>query len=779
MAMCMMKKLIYVIILLLQITAVSWAQGFVIRHIDFEGLQRVSPVTVESYLPVKPGDTILPEQSAEILRVLYKTGFFDNITIAKKNHTLIIRLVERPTIGQLKIVGNSVIPTDKLTNVMKTMDIAEGRVYNPAILDKIKQSLLNQYYQLGRYNAHVDVQVTNMTRNRVFVKIDISEGLIAKIQKISIIGNHVFDESILVKQLDLSAAGLFSFITQSDSYSEEKLEASLEKIRAYYLDHGYIRFEIKSAQASVTPDRKSVYITLTVEEGQPYTIKDFQLTGDLILSREDLLKQINIKRGDVFSRQKVLEAEKAITKLLGDKGYMFATISLRPEINDETKELILVFDIKPGKRTYIRHIMFSDNNRTNDEVLRREIIQMESAPASTSQLEESKHRLLLLPYIKDVDMTVRPTPDTDNQVDVNYKVKEDNTAQASFKVGYSQVYRTIFGAGLNQKNFFGTGNTLGINFQRSKFEQVYGIDYTNPYYTADGISRSFNFMISRVDPGAASNLNNGYTANEYDLGVLYGIPVGQEYGVFNRAQVGFGYQNILINPNTSNPGTISNQVQTFLNDHGRRFQELDIKLGFTRDSRDKAIFPTVGGFHTLFLDAYVPVSGKSISFYTLNYHAKWYKPLINQFIFTSKADFGYGNGFHGAHDFPFFKNFYAGGIDSVRGYQGYTLGPRDSNDKSFGGNILADLSIGLIFPNYLSDNLRTSMFIDAGNVYSIVNNRNFGGQSTNSGPIRLSIGIEADLITPFGPIELSLAQPLNRHKHDDRETFQFALGANF
>jgi len=422
--------------------------------------------------------------------------------------------------------------------------------------------------------------------------------------------------------------------------------------------------------------------------------------------------------------------------------------------------------------------MFSDNNRTNDEVLRREMTQMEAAPASVSKLEESKHRLALLPYIKEVDMSVKPVAETDDLVDINYKVKEDNSAQASFKVGYdSNSHHMILGAGLNQKNFFGTGNTFGINLQRSKYEQVYAMDYTNPYYTENGISRSFNFMISRVDPSNAANLNNAYTANQYDLGVLYGIPVGQEYGVFNRIQTGFGYQNILINP--AHPADISNQVQSFLNKHGRRFQEFNMKLGFSRDSRDKAIFPTQGGLHTLFLDAYLPLTSKSISFYTFNYHAKWYKPLNDQFIFTTRADFGYGNSFHGASNFPFFKNFYAGGIDSVRGYQGYYLGPLDSNGKSFGGNVLLDASVGLIFPNYLSDNLRTSLFVDAGNVYGTLNNRKFGGNSTNAGAIRYSTGIEADWITPFGPIELSLALPMNAHSSREKEIFQFALGANF
>jgi len=774
-----MKKIAFLFLLLqLLMSGGAWAQqAFVVKRIEFQGLQRVSPQTAESYLPIKRGQTLQPGKTAEIVRALYKTGFFDHITLSTSNNTLIIHVMERPTIGQLKISGNSVIPTDKLTSVMRSLDVAEGRAYNPAVLEKIKQSLLNQYYQLGRYNARVDISVAPMTRNRVLVKVDISEGLVAKIRRISIIGNHVFDENTLIKNMDISTSGLFTFISQSDRYSEEKLEASIEKLRNYYLDHGYIRFEIKSAQAQVTPDRKSVYITIVVSEGQVYRVENYELNGNLLMPREELIKQVKIKRGEVFSRQKVLDSEKAITSAYGEKGYMFATIGLRPQINDTTHTVNLIFDIRPGKRTYVRQVTFSDNNRTNDVVLRREVQQMEAAPASTTRLEDSKQRLLLLPYIKEAEMSIKPVSGTDDQVDINYKVKEENSAQASFKVGYSQVYRVMLGAGLNLKNFMGTGNTLGVNLSRSKYEQFYGIDYTNPYYTEDGISRSLSFSLSRVDPGGAG-VDAGYTSNQFNLGVLYGIPIGQERGVINRLQVGAYYQNTLVN---LIPGKVSNQVNSFINRHNRHSQEGDLRLGYVRDSRDKALFPTRGALQSLFLDTYVPLDRNSVSFYMVNYASRWYQPLTDQFIVMSKANLGYGNGFHGKRDFPFYKNYYAGGIDTVRGYQGYSLGPRDSNFHPFGGNALVDGSINLIFPNYISDNLRTSVFVDAGNVYSSSNNKVFGGQSTNAGPLRYSTGIDALWLSPFGLVELSLAQPLNRrpHAHDERETFQFSLGANF
>jgi outer membrane protein insertion porin family len=775
-----MKKIAHIFLLVQLLIGTAWAQAFVVRKIEFDGLQHISASTAQSYLPVQVGQTLEPAKTAAVVRALYQTGFFDQVSLSREGGTLIIHVTERPTIGQLKISGNSIIPTDKLTAVMKSLDVAEGRVYNPAVLEKIKQSLLNQYYQLGRYNARVDILTSPMSRNRLLVNIKISEGLVAKVRRISIIGNKVFDESTLIKQLDLSTSGLFSFLSQSDRYSEEKLELSVEKLRAYYMDHGYLRFEIKSAQAEVTPDRKSIYITIVVSEGEVYTIKSVNLQGKLIIPREKIREHIPINAGDTFSRQKILDAEKSVNKEYGESGYMFAVVNVHPMVNDKEHNVVLNFEVKPGKRAYLRYVTFSENNRTNDDVLRREIQQLEAAPVSTTKLEESKQRLQLLPFIKEVDMTVKPVPETDDKVDINYKVKEDNSAQATLKVGYSQLYGAMFGAGLNQKNFFGTGNTLGLNFNRSRVEQFYGIDYTDPYYTPDGVSRSFNFSVSRVDPGEAARVASGFTTNQYDLGVLYGIPVGQEHGVFNRVMAGVAYQNILLNLDNIHSGNVSNQVSTFVSDHGRRFDQADFKLGYSRDSRDKAIFPTRGAQNSIFLDVFAPLSHDSLKFYTANYHGKLYQPLTDEFIFVTGGDLGYGNGFQGARDFPFFKNYFAGGIDTVRGYLGYNLGPRDSNGKAFGGNILAVGSVGMIFPNYISDSLRTTAFIDAGNVYSILNNRSFGGQSTNSGPIRYSAGVEGDWLTPFGPIRLSLAKPLNHGQNGDKEEiFQFALGANF
>jgi outer membrane protein insertion porin family len=768
-----MKKNIF-LILLLMLALPAWAEEFRIEDIEVKGLQRISANTVRHYLPVKRGQEVDSEQTGKIIAALYKTGFFESITLARRDNILVIKVVERPVIGYLKIAGNSAIGTERLETVMKDVDIVEGRIYNPAMLERIKQGLLSQYYQLGYYNARINIDLTTMANNRVSVKINISEGVVAKIRGVHIIGNHVFSEAVLQKQLTISLPSLFTFMTQADRYSEEKLEESLEKLRNFYLDHGYLKFAIKSAQAEITPDRKSIYVVIAVDEGQPYSVKGYKVSGDLLIPRSELEKKVTIKPGSLFSRQEILDSEKAMTDAFGNEGYLFVAVSVNPEVDEAKREVFLNFRVNPGKRVYVRHLTFVDNNRTNDSALRREATQFEAAPAITSRLEETKHRLSLLPFIKDVQMSVKPVPDTDDQVDVNYKISEDNSAQASVTASYSMVDRLGFGVGLNQKNFFGTGNNLGINFNQNRYEKYYSIAYSDPYYTLDGISRDISIYSSRVNPSGA-NLAKAYTSNDLGASVTYGIPIGLEKNVISRFYFGFGYEDTLIHL-TAQP---TSQVNDFTSAHGRHFQQMHVHTGLTRDSRDKAIFPTMGTIQKAFGDLYVPLADGSLKYFQFNYEGKWFYPLTHGFIATAHAILGYGNSFEGINGYPFFKNYYAGGFDSVHGWEGNTLGPKDSNDNPFGGNTLTAGGLGLVLPNFITDSLRTTAFLDAGNVYTGINNRKYGGQSTGSGPLRYSAGIEADWLAPMGfAIGFSYAKPLNRQPGDKDQRFQFSLGAN-
>lgn len=766
-----MKKIILLFILTFLFANVAIAsQAFVVKKIEIQGSQGVSDATVYSYLPIKVGDTLTSAKTPELIRSLYATGFFDHISLSRAGNTLIIHVVDRPIIGQLKISGNSVIPTDKLQEVLRSVGVVEGRAYDRAVLDKIKLSLLNQYYQLGRYNARVDIRVAPMERNRVQVQIIMSEGLVAKVRAINLIGVHAFKARDLNKQLTITTPGLFTFFTQKDQYSQEKLDASLENVRNYYLDRGYLKFSVKSSQAEITPDRKSIFVTIVVDEGEQYTVEGVDVRGQLILPREDLMKRVLIKKGDIFSRRYIMATQKRITEALGEKGYAFAEVSVIPRVDEEKKQVFITFEVRPGKRVYVREVTFTDNTKTNDVVLRREIEQMEGSVISTPQLNQSKMRLQRLPYIKEVDMTINPVTGKDDQADVNYKVKEDSAAQANFSVGYSQLDHLLFSAGLNQKNFLGTGNTLGFNLSTSRYQTYYGINFMNPYFTDDGVSRNLSLSYTQFDPKYA-NSARGYNTNQVAFSDVYGIPIGQEQGVFNRIQLGYGLENIGLNVNHS---SASNQVNRFTNEHGTHYQEFDIITGFSRDSRDRYIFPTRGMVHTIGANIYLG----SLNYFILDYSTKWYQPLSDKFIATARAEVGYGNALSGdPTDYPFFKNFYAGGITSVRGYQGNRLGPRDSQGNSTGGNLLVDGSFGIIFPNYISDNLRTTLFVDAGNVYDTFDNqKTYAG--SGSGPIRFSAGIEADWLTPMGLIDLALAQPINANGSPG-EFPQFSIGANF
>jgi len=789
-----MKKLaFFIIISQLLLSPVTYANGsFVVHDIQVRGVNRLTSATVLNYLPVKRGSKLTSAESASAIRALYQTGMFEQVSLSHEGNVLIVHVVERPTIGRLTITGNSVVPTDKLTTVLRSLDVAEGRLYNASVLEKIKQSLLSQYYQLGRYNARVDIQAAPLPHHRVQVTIAISEGLVAQVRGISIIGNKAFSDRILIKQMDLTTPGIYTIISQTDRFSQEKLDSSVEKIRNYYMDRGYLKFAVVSAQAQVTPDRKAVYINIVVAEGQKYNIASVEVIGDFVLTREETMKLITVKSGQTFSRQAVLDSQKLISRAYGNKGYLYATVAVQPDLNETNHTIALLFNVKSGKKTYVRQVTFSDHNRTNEIVLRREVQQLEASPVSTVKLDESKQRLQLLPYLKQIDMSINPVEGTDDQVDVNYKVKEDSATQASLKFGYSQTAGLVTSAAFNQKNFFGTGNTFGMNLSRSSYQQAFAMDFTNPYYTESGISRSWNFSVSRVDPDAVKGLTSAYTTNELNFGIMFGIPIGYERGAYTRLFTGLSYQNLNLHL-SDNPLNIPTQISTFVNNHGRHFQEADFKIGITRDSRDRAIFPTRGSQNTLYLDAYAPLGQGSLGFYMLNYAGRAYQPIYGPFILMERASLGYGNGYKGLSNFPFYKNYYSGGIDTVRGYEAYSLGPRDSLGNSYGANMQVNASIALIFPNYISDSLRTSVFVDGGNVYTSRDNREFGGLSTNSGSLRYAVGIEADWLTPFGPIELSLAKPLNPYTSenpflnsrqnkalsDRTEIFQFSLGANF
>lgn len=756
------RVMVFLLVVLIPLVNIQAATSFVVRKIRIEGLQRITEGTVLSYLPIRPGETLNAAETNKIITSLYDTGFFSDVNLARQGDVLIIRVAERPTIGTIKITGNKKIQTKQLQEALKNVGLSEGNVYDGSMLSGVQKSLEHEYSNLGYYNATVNTDVTQQGNNRVAITIRIHEGSPAKIKEINIIGNEAFSDRKLLKNFKSSTGNLFSFFTHDNQYSQEKLNADLESLRSFYMDRGYLRFKVDSTQVSMSPDKKSVYIVIHVTEGAIYRIKGYELSGNMLGEEATLRKMTLLKPGEVFSRQKILNINNAITRYYGDRGYAFAQVDPIPTIDDLNHQVFVNFRINPGQRVYVRRISFAGNEKTQDKVLRREMRQTEGGLYSASNIEESKRRLSNLGYLEDVTPKTVPVPGHPNQVDLVYDVKEVSSATARLQVGYSDVQGIVYGANLNENNLMGTGKRASVGFSRSGYATVYSLSYLNPYYTQSGISRGFNLFSSEVTPGDVNV--TPYTSRNIGGNVVYGLPIS-EYSSLN---FGYGYQHIKISEGTD-PST---QVADFINSHGDSFNQVTLTGGWSRSTYDRAILPTRGSKQMFNVEVGIPVLNDSLEYYRLNYQLGWYLPLPKSFILHPNASLGYANGYgEFNNDLPFFKNYFAGGIGSVRGYKGNTLGPQDSQGNPIGGNVLTTGSLNLIVPNPISKRLRTSLFFDAGTVYD---------NSFNLTDMRYSVGVGAEIWIPMvGPLQVSLAQPLSNGKDVDRRVFDFSVGTSF
>ncbi len=756
------------LLLLCLLLASSWAYAdFVIEDIRVEGLQRISAGTVFNYLPVSVGSTLKEQDYPEIIRSLFKTGFFTDVNLERDGNTLVITVVERPAIAEINISGNKDINTDDLKKKLKEIGFAEGQVFDRALLDKVQQELLAQYYSRGKYAIKITTQVRPLERNRVAIDLDISEGKAARIKQINIVGNEAFTEAELLKNFKLSTSGWFSFITKDDQYSKQKLTADIETLRSYYLDRGYLKFNVESTQVSITPDKQDIYITINISEGKPYTIKDIRLTGKTIIPQEELRKLIKIKPGDTFSRKNITQAAQKISDRLGEEGYAFANVNTAPELDDAHNQVGLVFNVDPGNRVYVRRITFKGNSKTQDEVLRRELRQMEGASYSTKDLKRSKERLQRLRYVESVESETPRVPGANDQVDVNYTVVERPSGSLIFGVGYGQGAGVLLNASLNQDNFLGTGNTFNLNFNNSKISTNYSLSFNDPYYTIDGISRGYRLYYTKINASEA-NLAR-YTLDGYGGEINFGFPLNE----YDTLYTSLGPEHINVNKNSDTP----EEIVKYLQDQGSAYNELKWKMSWTRDSRNRIIFPDRGSLNRLAGETAVPPS--DLDFYKLTYTHHTYFPITSKLIFNIGGDIGYGNGYGNTNDLPFFENFYAGGISSVRGYKANTLGPlyKSDNDPS-GGDFKTVGNAELSFPAPFlenSSNVRLYTFFDAGNVFSLNS-----GQDLESDNILLhfSTGAGFQWFTPIGPFTVSYGVPLNKGQAK-AQPFQFLLGVPF
>jgi outer membrane protein insertion porin family len=755
-------------------------QAFPLNHIYVEGLRGISRDTVLSYLPIKVGQSFESSQSSSVINALYASGFFSNVSLEERGNALIIKVVERATISQVDISGNKEIPKDKLKKIVKKIGLVRGRLFDKATLDRFVAQLRTQYDNMGKYSAHITPIVTPQSNNRVSVRVDISEGLTVEVADISIVGNHAFSERKLRSALPLGVHHFWSVFTSSAQYSQDRLTASLEALQSYYLNRGYLKFKIDSTQVTLTPDRKTAYLIIHVTEGPLYKISTYQLSGRLIIAQAKLEKVLgSLRGGQPFSREKVLEVEQGIKKELGDFGYIFSSVNTLPDVDEKNKTVSLTFYVDPGNRVYVRHINISGNLKTQDEVFRRLFRQQEGSLLSESDIKDSLKQLSLTGFLEgEPQLTPIPIEAYTDQVDLDLMLNEAHAAQALFSLGYG-TNGAVFGASLNQNNVFGTGNQLGLNFNKTRAATIYSISYNNPYYTLNGVQRGYDIFYQRATP---SDLNTTtYSTNTYGGDLHYSIPF-DERG--DTLQLSGGLQRLQLNlPITSQQ---SIEVQNFVSQHGAQFNQFLFTIGWSRNSLDQLVFPKDGVYQNANVQLALPVGGQPLDYYKASYTGLDFLPLAHNFIMQSRLSLGYGNGFASTRGLPFFSNYYAGGIGTdgqVRGYQISSLGPRDSNGYPLGGNVMTVGSLALIVPSPLPASVRTSLFVDAGNTYSTLGVTQPGNPKggTSPGPIRYSAGINVDWRVPVFNVTLSfsVAKAINPRPGDQIQIFQFNIGTGF
>jgi outer membrane protein insertion porin family len=745
--------------------SVSWArEPFVVRDIRVEGIQRTEAGTVFSYLPVKVGDTLDDEKAAAAIKVLYATGFFKDVRLESEDGVLIVVVEERPAIAQINIIGAKEFEKDKLKEGLKQAGLAESRIFDRSTLEKAEQELKQQYISRGKYAVKITTTTTPLDRNRVGITFHVDEGKTAKIRKINIVGNKAFKEKELLSAFSLRTPGLLTWFTKEDQYSKQKLSGDLESLRSYYLNRGYLEFSIESTQVSITPDMQDIYITVNIAEGPEYKVSEIKLAGEMLVPEDELRSLIKLAPGEVFSRERLTESVKLITDRLGDDGYAFANVNASPQLDKEKQQVAFTFFVDPGRRVYVRRINITGNSRTRDEVIRREMRQFEGSWYSTSKINRSKVRVDRLNYFIAVNLETPAVPGTTDQVDVNVEVKEKPTGAVMFGAGYSNMEGLILSGSIAQDNIFGTGKLVNLMVNTGRVNKTYSLSYTDPYFTRDGITAGFDLYKRVLNTSTLSSVMN-FNTDTTGAGIRAGIPLNENDSILT----GLGIENTVIDLGPNSPQRNIDFVEKF----GRSTINIPVTLSWRRDGRDSAIWTTSGTTQRVFAEAGMP--GGDLTYYKVNYDLKWYYPLTEIFTLLLHGDVGYGDGYAGK-DLPFFKNFFAGGNTSVRGYNISSLGPRDANNRALGGNtrVVGNAEIMFPMPGMRNDRtVRLSAFIDGGTVYGS------GGVRPEQEGLRYSAGIAVMWISPMGPLKVSVAQPLNNQPGDNLQRFQFQFGQQF
>ena len=744
-------------------------EPFVIRDIRVEGVQRTEPGTVFSYLPVRVGDRITDEKASEAVKALFATGFFRDVRLEVEGDVLVVYVEERPAIASVDITGAKEFVKDTLKKVLREQGLAESRIFDRAILERAEQEIKRQYLARGRYAARVTSTITPLERNRVGIAIAIEEGDTAKITAIRFVGNKAFTAKRLLDEMRLSTPTWFTWYSKADQYAREKLAGDLEALRSFYLDRGYLEFNVESTQVSISPDKEGVEITIDINEGEQYRVSEVRFGGELLGRQAELEPLVQLKPGDVFSGSKLTETNKRISDKLGTLGYAFANVNAVPQIDREKREVAFDILIDPGRRVYVRRIDIAGNVRTRDEVIRREFRQYEDAWYDADKIRLSRERLERLGYFTNVKIDNRPVPDAPDQVDLNVTVTERPTGNISLGIGVSSTEKLILSGSIVQPNFLGTGKSVALQLNTSRLARSIVLSQTDPYFTPDGVSRSFDLYTRSFN---ASELNLGdYRTRSTGVGLRFGVP----YTEYDRVSFGMTYERNDVKLGAAPP----QRYVDFVNDFGTSTSALLGTLGWSRDSRDSAIVPTRGRLQTAGLEVTLPVA--ELRYWRATYNHQWYYPMTRDLTLALNGDLGIGRGF-GGMAYPLFKNFYVGGIGSVRGYYPSSIGPREV-DTVLGGTreiplggltkIVGSAEFLFPLPGTGSDRtIRSFVFFDAGTVLG-------DGQSFSTSDLRYSTGIGLTWLSPIGPLKLSIAFPIRKQVGDRTQRFQFQVGTGF
>lgn len=872
----------------------AYGQNFVIEDIQIDGLQRISSGVVFGLLPVGIGDEVSDQVPADIIRAVTASEYFEEVEVSREGNVLFITVLERPSVSEINITGNKVLKTEDILENMTTAEITEGGIFTRATLEAIRQGIQEVYSGRGRYGTTVDIEVEEQPRNRVAINMTVNEGKESRIQYINIVANNAFEDEELLRLFELGVKPWYLPLSGRNKYSSEQLEGDIERLTSHYMDNGYVQFNIDSTPISITPDNEQIYITINVTEGEKYVVNEVNLAGDLVNAEAILRAYTVVASGQTFSQALVTATEEYMTQVLGNFGYAFAEVNGVPEINDEDKTVDVTFFVEPGNRTYVNRVNFVGNSATADDVLRREMRQLESAPASSQLIELSKVRLERLGYFSTVEVETIELPGTEDQVDVEYTVEEQNFSNISFSVGSGGGGDFFVSSSLEAQNFLGTGRTVGVGINKSTFQKSLNFNYLDPYFTADGVSRGFNVFLQEEESpfniASFSTKSYGGSFNfSYPISEVQQIGFNIGYTHTELSSGGFSVQEIesspkffegvdryIISAPNANPfdgpvtdgvtGLVSslpfeyqglNPDQGFIDLHGKSFDNVTFSTNWLRSTLNRGQLPTDGTFQQLSFEITMP--GSDLEYYKFNYSGQFYRPLIGDWVFAGRANIGYGGGYGNTKGLPFFQNFFAGGLSAngiVRGFEENSLGPRSTDPQrfltgstsllrdgngnivldesgmaeidpnlfgyeteyvldangnqmldasgnpqvriavesvalnqeldAFGGNILTTGSVELLFPlPFVTDRsrVRSSLFIDAGNVFSsnctqrqsLLNNcSNF-----DLGEFRYSAGVSVTYLSPFGPLTFYLAKPFTRNENDEEKNFDFTIGAGF